>query len=1070
MDRQNDYIKLGASNGYDPECLFDAAWYSQQYTDVATAGVDPLGHYFSFGAFEGRDPNSLFDTSWYLSQYQDVAAAKDNALLHYVLHGAAEGRNPNPLFDSAWYLSQYSSQLAGSNPLQHYLRYGANHGFFPNPLFDSAWYLTQHPDVRAANHNPLFHYIRFGAAEGRNPHPLFDSAWYLKNNADVAASGENPLYHYLAFGGVEGRSPHPLFDPALYLSQCPGASGTNLLLHFLRHGGANRAKPHGLFDSEFYLAHDPAVAASGQNPLLHFLVHGAAARAAPNAAFDTGFYVDHYPDVVASGLNPLVHYLTLGGARNYQPNVAFNADEYREAHPELWASAMLPLVHWLRDSLPTEGGGTVDALARKKHGVTGRLRQYCAMYHEASALPIVEEAFEIANRGATGSVPGAQASPEFGELLARVQKAHARKPASTASVVTIVIVAKSEPATVLSCLWALLSMPTNVTFETVICIDAAMASLRTALASMGNAVRLVDYAGEGDALSACNTVGENSHSRALVYLRDDAIVLPHWLDAIMTVLNPAASVGCVGSKLLCADGRVREAGMDQTDEGSVAAFGIAGDPSAPQFNTIRDIAGASPGPLAIDLATWAALDGLDTRLASLEDALFDFEGRVRAAGKRIVYQPLSAAILLAADGDAAASEVSAARIGRRLSAPSEAGQDPKHGSFSRPHILIMDHTIPQPDRDAGSRSMQDYINLFVASGFRITFWPLNQTFDRDYAIALQQMGIETLYRWDGHALSFDVWLKRNAATLDYAFVSRPNVAMEFIDPLRQASGAKILFYGHDVHFKRLEREYTVTGRPEARSDMIECERIERLVWPQCDAVYYPADDERDLVRQLCPEAKVHTIPLNIINQALLDETYGRLRRGWHPVGKRVMFVGGFRHSPNRDAVLWFMGDVWPSIVRAEPEAKLDIVGSFPPAEIQRFAGGNVSVTGAISAEALDHHYRAASVAIAPLRYGAGLKGKVLEALSYGVPLVCTNVAMQGITPAAKIAEVSDDRTEFAAMVIERLRNPDPAISLAGLSYLMGAMSEKMARAVLSLDIPEMKTDNGSSGVRAMVPN
>ncbi len=153
--------------------LFDADFYLNINRDVASDGRDPLEHYNTIGASEGRDPNLLFDTEFYLTQRPDAA---DNPLQDYVDAGAAAGANPNQFFDSAAYLA--GNPDVTINPLLHYILEGedaiiAGTQSTAGVAFDAGFYLAQNPDVvegieRGFFPNALAHYITFGAAEGRD--------------------------------------------------------------------------------------------------------------------------------------------------------------------------------------------------------------------------------------------------------------------------------------------------------------------------------------------------------------------------------------------------------------------------------------------------------------------------------------------------------------------------------------------------------------------------------------------------------------------------------------------------------------------------------------------------------------------------------------------------------------------------------------------------------------------------------------------------------------------------------------------------------------------------------------
>jgi len=129
-----------------------------------------------------------------------------------------------------------------------------------------------------------------------------------------------------------------------------------------------------------------------------------------------------------------------------------------------------------------------------------------------------------------------------------------------------------------------------------------------------------------------------------------------------------------------------------------------------------------------------------------------------------------------------------------------------------------------------------------------------------------------------------------------------------------------------------------------------------------------------------------------------------------------LFVGG-SHPPNVDALLWFAKEVMPLIVAERPQTKLNIVGSSRVPEIAALESEEIIIKGRISDEELNRLYATAGVAIIPLRFGGGVKGKTIEALFHAIPLVATSVGMQGLYPQKPIAYVADDPESFAKAVI-----------------------------------------------------
>ena len=136
----------------------------------------------------------------------------------------------------------------------------------------------------------------------------------------------------------------------------------------------------------------------------------------------------------------------------------------------------------------------------------------------------------------------------------------------------------------------------------------------------------------------------------------------------------------------------------------------------------------------------------------------------------------------------------------------------------------------------------------------------------------------------------------------------------------------------------------------------------------------------------------------------------------------LLFVAGFNHPPNIDAAVWFVETVLPSLRDSIPGLRLHIAGSNPSQVVLDLASDDVTVHGYVSDEELISLYGRAACAVVPLRFGAGVKGKVLEAIRYGVPLVTTSIGAEGIPDALEVMRVADDPQGFAQAVLDELQH------------------------------------------------
>ena len=232
------------------------------------------------------------------------------------------------------------------------------------------------------------------------------------------------------------------------------------------------------------------------------------------------------------------------------------------------------------------------------------------------------------------------------------------------------------------------------------------------------------------------------------------------------------------------------------------------------------------------------------------------------------------------------------------------------------------------------------------------------------------------------------------------------VAAEALPILRAGTKAPILYYGHDLHFVRQGKEAVVMARPDKAKGAEKLERIEREVWRAADAVIYLSKKEADQVRAMEPDVAAFAVP-----------GYGFDRLNPRSVvtgGKKILFVAGFGHPPNVDAAAWLVQDILPLVRRRHPDATLTLVGSNPTQEVKALSGEGVEVTGWVSSEELAAHYLQARVAVVPLRFGAGVKLKLVEAMAEGLPVVTTSTGAEGLENIERVVDIEDNAEAIAA--------------------------------------------------------
>ena len=345
-------------------------------------------------------------------------------------------------------------------------------------------------------------------------------------------------------------------------------------------------------------------------------------------------------------------------------------------------------------------------------------------------------------------------------------------------------------------------------------------------------------------------------------------------------------------------------------------------------------------------------------------------------------------------------------------------------SVGKPVILVIDHYVPTYDRDAGSKTTFQYLKMFLKKGYVIKFLGDNFGKEEPYATTLMQMGIEVLYGPDYQTRIWD-WLKENGDEINYIYLNRPHIASKYIDYIKNNTSSRLIYYGHDLHFLRKRREYELTGDLKEKRDSDYWKSVEFSMLYKAAVSYYPSNVEVEAIHKIDPE-----IPLKAITAYVYEEFLENIPEDF---AKRegLLFVGGFAHPPNADAVLWFAKEVFPYIRERIPGIRFYVVGSKVTEEIQALHSeeNGIIIKGFVTEEELASLYASCRIVVAPLRYGAGVKGKIVEAIYNGAPIVTTSVGAEGIPGVETVLEVADDPDDFAVKTAELYADKDRLLAM-----------------------------------------
>jgi glycosyltransferase involved in cell wall biosynthesis len=512
---------------------------------------------------------------------------------------------------------------------------------------------------------------------------------------------------------------------------------------------------------------------------------------------------------------------------------------------------------------------------------------------------------------------------------------------------------------------ALLFARVQTPFEVILAVDEATPA-GAALAELASGVRRVPVSAGAGPLAAWNAGAECARGEFIAFLPEGAEPAAGWLDELLGVFSGFDGVDGAASSVLDSEGA------------PIRSDAYAREPGR---DHVRQVDHAPACGLMLSRRAWRALGGFDATCGSVDQAEVELGRRLREGGARLLHTPFS--------------------VIYRPDRPIDAADDPGPAKAeARRSLLMIDLQFPRAGNDAGSHAALQDIRLLQSLGFEIAYVPQTLEYLGFHTERLQRMGVEALHA--PFVSSIEEILRARGREFEVIYITRYLAAQDHISAIREhAPQAKIVFCNADLHFLRESREAELLGSEKMQRRSEKTRKAELAVIAAADVTLsYSAVEHEEIARWL-PDAKVAVAPWVA---EVSSEVPGFDAR------RDIAFLGGFGHPPNQLAVEAFVADVMPLVRRSLPGVRLLIYGSRLPDKLAVLASDDVIIKGYV--ERARDAYDGCRVFVAPLLTGAGLKGKVIDALAFGAPSVLSPIAAEGahIVPGreALIAETPDE--------------------------------------------------------------
>ncbi|MDB9394049.1 glycosyltransferase [Microcystis aeruginosa] len=628
-----------------------------------------------------------------------------------------------------------------------------------------------------------------------------------------------------------------------------------------------------------------------------------------------------------------------------------------------------------------------------------------------------------------------KSSSEFEEQVIESAKLAEPRPLEIASsddpLVSIIIPAYNQFAYTFNCLESLsVNLSSDLAYEIIIVNDASTDDTLEQLATLVKGIKVLTNAENSGFIRSCNYGASQAKGQYLYFLNNDTRILENCLESLLKLIVNNPQVGAVGSKLIYANSKQQEAGGIIWNSADGWNYGRLDSPDEPEYNYVRPVDYCSGASLLVPTELFKQLGGFsqDFIPAYYEDTDLCFA--IRELGYQVLYQPQSNVIHY--EGITSGTDLSSGikqyqvinqtKFREKWSKvltkhlDNDANNVPKAARRlqGNPTILVIDSYVPLYDRESGCVRLLNILKLLLNLGYSVIFFPDNGYPEQPYTSVLQQLGIEVIYGTP-QRYNLEEKLIKYLPLIDGVWLCRPELCDKYMDLIRLKTKAPIIYDTIDLHFLRLKRQkdYLDPSYQNTSWSWETYQKLELNYANQAEATVVVTEDEKQVLSSLGVK-NVWVIP-NIHEEIYLSEKVAFDQRSG------LVFIGSYNHPPNIDAVKWLCLEIMPLVWASRPDITVNLLGSNLKDEVKELASDKVVVTGYVPE--VEPYFQKSRVFVAPLRFGAGMKGKIGQSLSLGLPTITTRIGAEGMGLIDhQDVLIADTAEEFAQAVIELYDN------------------------------------------------